>query len=102
MLRNGWWAWISDSYPAGKYKDITITEKEWNSLKKDLSSDSERILCDRAWPNESLSNLEDRKLLVSGHVKPIGKELEAENAVLGHFRGKKIKKKEKYFSILFS
>jgi len=106
MLRNGWWAWISDSYPAGANQDITITKNEWSDLKKELRSDSERILCDRAWSNEVLEQFEDRKLLLSGHVKPHNKPLEpwqvAENEILGHYRGKflmKILQRNKHFNL---
>jgi len=79
--------WLSHTYPAGKFQDITITKKEWNSLKRGFRS-VEHCLADRAWSNESLG---DQTFLVSGHIKPKKRELTeqqvAENDVLGHFRG---------------
>jgi hypothetical protein len=82
--------YVGDSYAAAQ-NDLALTYKEWSSIKRGFKLDSERILCDRAWTNVDLERIVDRQLLVSGHVKPRGKQLEhwevMENNVLGHYRG---------------
>jgi len=85
-LQNGW-AWCSDSYPAGKYADLSITWREFGNLKRGFKKD-EHVLVDRGWHGDRVHETE---LLVVGFKKPIGGELEEwqqnENDVLGHFRG---------------
>lgn len=73
-------------------KTLKSQKKSGQLLSENFSSEFERILCDRAWTNEALVPFGDRKLIVSGHNKPKGKDLTpwqlAENEILGHYRGK--------------
>ena len=87
MLQNGFWAWLSPSYPAGRYTDVTITKLHLKEIQKCISKD-ERILVDLAWSSEEMKNT---NLFVFGHKRIPGGQLSErqnlENEVLGHFRG---------------
>jgi hypothetical protein len=86
-LHNGWWAWLSDSYPAGRFPDTSISNKELAAIKRNIDS-RERILVDLGW-FKSVEN--SPKIFLFGHKKQPKQELEDwqvhENEVFGHFRG---------------
>jgi len=85
-LQNGFWCYVGESYPAGKWPDISITKREYPEIKKRIRH-TERRLVDLGWSSE-MANTE---FFIFGHKKTKNTNLEdwqiAENKVLGHYRG---------------
>ena len=87
-LRNGFWCWLSNSYPAAKYPDIVITRHEIKKVRETIKS-NEFILVDKAWAS---NDMKSSNIFIYGHKKPKGQELSddqlKENEVVGYFRDK--------------
>jgi len=85
---NGWWCWLGKCYPAGPNNDITLHDKEYNSIVKKVDKKREAILVDLAWWS---TEVREDPLFIVGHKKPrngvLIPEQENENNILGHFRG---------------
>jgi hypothetical protein len=85
---NGWWCYAGDSYPAGKYPDISVHKIEYKDLIKSMKKKDDCVLVDLGW---SSREIKEQGIFLFGHKKPRGGKLTHsqidENNVLGYFRG---------------